>query len=128
MRSPASVDGDERLRLFAALPLPADAVARLVAWQAKELGGADGARLVPPENLHVTVAFLGARPASDVEGIRRVLGESARTAGPAVLTADRYRETRSVGMVVLDDEDGSAAALADAVAQGLETLGVSTEM
>jgi len=59
-----------------------------------------------------------------VEGIRRVLGESARAARPAVLTAARYRETRSVGMVVLDDEDGRAAGLADAVAQGLETLGV----
>jgi 2'-5' RNA ligase len=41
-----------------------------------------------------------------------------------VLEATRYRETRSVGMVVLEDEDGRAAGLADEVGEGLERLGV----
>ena len=83
MTSPGSVEGHERLRLFAALPLPEDAVGRLVAWQERELAAADEARLVPPGNLHVTLAFLGTRPASDVDGILAVLRDAASTARAA---------------------------------------------
>jgi 2'-5' RNA ligase len=43
---------------------------------------------------------------------------------PPVLRAVRYRETRSVGMVVLEDEYGRAARLAADLAQRLERLGV----
>lgn len=124
MNVPGSVGGDERLRLFAGLPLPRDAVERLAAWQAEELAGTAEARIVPPENLHVTLAFLGGRPASDADGVLRVLGEAARTAERPVLTVSRYRETRSVGMVVLEDEHGRAARLAGLVGEGLERLGV----
>jgi 2'-5' RNA ligase len=41
-----------------------------------------------------------------------------------VLTPSRYRETRSVGMLVLDDEDGRATALAEDLQSRLEALGV----
>jgi 2'-5' RNA ligase len=41
-----------------------------------------------------------------------------------MLTVARYRETRSVGMVVLEDEQGRAARLAEVVGEGLERLGV----
>jgi RNA 2',3'-cyclic 3'-phosphodiesterase len=123
MTSPGSVEGHERLRLFAALPLPADTVERLAAWQRRELAAAD-ARIVPPGNLHVTLAFLGARPAGDVDGILGVLRDAAREAEPSVLTVARYRETRSVGMVVLEDDGGRATQLAESVGEGLERLGV----
>jgi 2'-5' RNA ligase len=119
-----SVEGDERLRLFVALPLPADAVERLVAWQAKELAGLDETRFVPAENLHVTLAFLGWRPASDVTGVLGVLHEAARSAERPVLAVRGYREKRSVGMVVLEDEDERATRLADVVGEKLERLGV----
>jgi 2'-5' RNA ligase len=124
MTSGGSVGGHERPRLFAALPLPADAVERLAAWQDRELAGLPDARLVPPENLHVTLAFLGSRPAAELEGILRVLAEAAARAERPALTAGGYRETRSVGMVVLEDEDGRATRLADEVGEGLERLGV----
>ena len=124
MTSPGSVEGHERLRLFAALRLPPAAVERLAAWQAKELADLNGVRLVPPDNLHVTLAFLGLRPAGDAEGAFAVLLETARDAERPVLTVTRYRETRSVGMVVLEDEDGRATRLAEAVGEGLERLGV----
>jgi 2'-5' RNA ligase len=122
--SPGSVEGDERLRLFAAFPLPEDARERLAAWQARELAAAPQARLVPPENLHVTLAFLGSRAASDVGGIVGVLREAALAAERPLLTATRYRETRSVGMVVLADEGERATRLAETVGEGLERLGV----
>jgi 2'-5' RNA ligase len=123
MTSPGSVEGHERIRLFAALPLPADTVERLAAWQRRELD-APGARLVPPENLHVTLAFLGQRPAAEAGRIVEALREAAHGAAPPLLTVARYRETRSVGMLALDDEGGRAASLAEALADGLERLGV----
>ena len=120
----ASVAGRERLRLFVALVLPADVVDRLVAWQRKELAGAGEARVVPPENLHVTIAFLGGRPASDAAPILELLRRLASVASRPVLAPSRYRETRSVGMVVFEDEGERAAALAEDVFTGLEQVGV----
>jgi 2'-5' RNA ligase len=120
----ASVEGRERLRLFCALPLPDDAVAALVAWQRRELDGVRDVRVVPPAHLHVTLAFLGSRPAGEVEGILGVLREAAGASGPPILTPVRYRETRSVGMVHFADEEERAAALAEHVWEGLERLGV----
>ena len=58
--SRASVEGDEQLRLFCALRLPGEVVETLVRWQHEQLSGG---RIVPRENLHVTLAFLGSRPA-----------------------------------------------------------------
>jgi RNA 2',3'-cyclic 3'-phosphodiesterase len=124
MRSTASLEGHERLRLFVALPLPADAVERLVAWQTAELARVDEARIVSPGNLHVTLAFLGSRPAAGVAGILDGLRDFPHGAAHPVLTPRGYRETRSVGMVVLEDEDGRATRLADAVGEELERLGV----
>jgi RNA 2',3'-cyclic 3'-phosphodiesterase len=120
---PASVAGREHLRLFVALALPEDAVDRLVAWQRKELASVGEIRIVPPENLHVTIAFLGRRRASDADPILGALRRAARPATVPVLEPARYRETRSVGMIALEDEGRRAGALADDVFAGLEDLG-----
>lgn len=120
----ASVERRDRLRLFCALSLPGDAVRDLVAWQSRELTTARDVRIVPPENLHVTLVFLGGRPTRDVEAILGVLRDPAIHGPPPVLTPVRYRETRSVGMVVFADEDGRATQIAQRVATGLEGLGV----
>ena len=121
MTSPASVSGDERLRLFLALRLPDDVLARVERWQHEQLGGV---RIVPREHLHVTLAFLGHRPAGELEQIVEVLRAAATGAKEIRLTPVRYRETRSVGMLVLEDDAGRAAALAEDVQQRLEGLGV----
>src|SRR4029453_6742021 len=57
-----SVGGDERLRLFLALRLPESVVGTLAEWQARELGRAQHVRIVAPDHLHITLAFLGSRP------------------------------------------------------------------
>jgi RNA 2',3'-cyclic 3'-phosphodiesterase len=124
MTSPGSVEGHERIRLFAALPLPEATVRRLAAWQRAELAGAPDARIVPPGNLHVTLAFLGPRPASELAGVVEALREAGGTADRPVLEAAGYRETRSVGMLLLDDEDDRATRLAERVGEDLERLGV----
>ena len=122
MSSPASVPGDAKQRLFCALRLPDEALDRLMAWQ---LGLPPGPyRLVPREHLHVTVAFLGYRPAGDVAGVCAALREAAASARRPLLRVASYRETRSVGMLVLADEGGLGAAFAADVGERLEALGL----
>jgi 2'-5' RNA ligase len=119
--SPASVEGRERLRLFCALRLPEDVLDPLEAWQAEQLS--DG-RIVPRGHLHVTLAFLGHRPAAELPSITAALGAAARDAGEIVFSPRRYRETRSVGMLVLDDATEESVRLAGRLFDGLEALGV----
>ena len=112
---------DERLRLFCGLRLPDLVAERLVAWQREQLR--DG-RIVPRENLHVTLAFLGSRPRSDVEPVVEAVRGVAARAQPIELEVVRYREGRGAGMLVLRDESGAAGRLADDLQARLEALGV----
>jgi RNA 2',3'-cyclic 3'-phosphodiesterase len=122
MTDAASVEDDVRIRLFCALSLPDEVVDAVLDWQA---GLPEGRfRPVPPDNLHVTLAFLGHRPRRDVEPVAAELEAAGRVARPIRLAVRGYRETRSVGMLVLDDEGGTAAALAADLHARLERLGV----
>src|SRR5712691_11602518 len=101
MTSPDSVAGDERLRLFLGLRLPEPVLDAVEAWQLEHLAGL---RVVPREHLHVTLAFLGHRPAGELVAIVGALRAAAAAAGPDLrLAASRYRETRSVAMLALED-------------------------
>ena len=115
---------ESRARLFLALRLPEDTVERLVAWQGEELAGVADVRPLRREQLHVTLAFLGSRPVAELGAIAGALSESAAAAAVPELAVRRYRETRSVGMVVLDDEGGRATTLANDLAGRLEQVGV----
>jgi 2'-5' RNA ligase len=119
-----SVKGHERLRLFLGFPLPAEAVRAVVGWQKRDLGAPSGTRIVPETNMHVTIAFLGYRPSTELDSITAVLRAAAEGVPPPVLTPTRYRETRSVGMLVFADEEGRAARIAQAAHGRLERLGV----
>ena len=122
MTSPTSVGGDERLRLFLGLRLPDEALDAVEAWQRDEL---DRMRVVPRGHLHVTLAFLGHRPAAELPGVVAALEDAAGgVPGQIRLTPVRYRETRSVAMLVLDDEAGRAGLLAADLQARLEALGV----
>jgi len=114
-----TVAGDEQLRLFLALELPTKVTTALRAWSARHL---EGGRRV--ESLHVTLAFLGSRPRSELDSILAALRESAHETAPFELEPLRYRETRSVGMLVLGDESGTASRLAMGLQTRLERLGV----
>ncbi len=110
----------ERLRLFLALQLPDSVVEALADWQGRHLRG----RIVPPANLHVTLAFLGSRPARELESICAVLGEVAAGVAQPELEVGRYRETRSVGMLVLSDRTRNSAQLAVRLHEELAALGM----
>jgi len=120
MKPAASVSGDERIRIFLALRLSDDVLDEVERWQLAQLVGV---RVVPREHLHITLAFLGHRPACELESISGALRDAAGRAGEIRLTPSRYRETRSVGMLVLEDDGGRAALLAADVQERLEGLG-----
>jgi 2'-5' RNA ligase len=118
----ASVESGERIRLFCALDLPDEGRAELAGWAHGLLAGRG--RLVPSENLHVTLAFLGHRPAADVPAIAAELRAAAGAAHRVELRPLRYRETKSVGMIVLEDVGGAATDLARDLQERLERIGV----
>jgi 2'-5' RNA ligase len=116
-----SVVSGDRARLFCALRLPDGVLDALVAWQQQHVSRG---RPVPRPNLHVTLAFLGSTPRDRIDDVAAELRKAAARARPIELEPVRYRETRSVGMLVLSDTDGAAAAFADELHGGLEGLGV----
>lgn len=119
MTARATVAGDDRIRLFLALDVPQDVSAELARWGRRHL---TRGRVL--ESFHVTLAFLGAQPRSALAPITELLCGEAAATEPFELDVVRYRETRSVGMLVFADPSGRATSLADRVQIGLERLGV----
>jgi 2'-5' RNA ligase len=115
------VEGDERLRLFCGLRLPDETRERVAGWQTREL---HAGRIVPPENLHFTLAFLGSQAAGDAPRVAEALRDAAREAEGLRFRLRGYRETRSVGMLTFDDALGRGAALAERLGGSLEALGL----
>ncbi len=118
------MNGERRLRLFVALELPADVRSTLAL---PEIGGL---RSVPAAALHLTLAFLGSRPPSDVEAIELVLKREEGTPAPR-LAIDRSplllppRAPRVVAVAV-DDLDGTLMPLQARISAGLAEAGLYT--
>jgi 2'-5' RNA ligase len=115
------------LRLFVALDLPPDVRDVLAAVGAA--ADAEVWRAVKPETLHVTLAFLGARPPGDVAAIDPIV--AAEDGGPA----PRLEIERVLGLpprrarvltVALDDPDGTLGALQARLSAALEQAGLYT--
>lgn len=121
MTLPASFGGRDSARLFCGLRLPEETLDTLSSWQSDQLSGG---RIVPRDNLHVTLAFLGHRPLGELDSILESLRGAAADAGPIRLVPERYRETRSVAMLVLTDAAGGATRLAEDLQSRLERVGV----
>jgi 2'-5' RNA ligase len=115
----ATVAGDERIRLFLALEVPDEVAVELGRWGARHLE-----RGKTLESFHITLAFLGGQPRRALAAIIETLRAETSATEPFELEPLRYRETRSVGMLVLTDPSGRATALADRVQTNLECLGV----
>ncbi|ADU51176.1 2'-5' RNA ligase [Thermaerobacter marianensis DSM 12885] len=90
--APATAGGDgERWRLFIAVPVTGPAAGTLQAWMAAGRRQRPGLKWVEPHHLHVTLRFLGERPAAEVPAL---VAAGARVAGAA---APVEAEIRGVG-------------------------------
>jgi RNA 2',3'-cyclic 3'-phosphodiesterase len=113
------------LRLFVALDLPDAARAALLAFR-EAVADPDVWRPVAPEAIHLTLAFLGRRPETDVatiDGVLRAAGGPAprlALAGGLLLPPRRAR----VLCAEVEDPDGTLAALQERVSLGLAAAGV----
>jgi 2'-5' RNA ligase len=112
----------ERVRLFVAAGLPADVRTALHIWAGAQAAGVEGLRVVELGSLHVTLCFLGARPATEVDEIARTCGAVAGLAAPELALGDALwlppRRPR-VLTVELADEAGRLAAVQSTLAQAL---------
>ncbi len=125
--SGAPTDADApTARLFVALELPEPARDALAQWRSAAVGSVTGLRLVRPEDLHVTLCFLGSRPASEVASISAACGVVAgepvadtRLGEPVWLPTRRPR----VLAVSLSDPDGAVARVHSVVSAALSAGG-----
>jgi 2'-5' RNA ligase len=124
VRAEATVEGSDHLRLFYGLPFPPGSADELARWASDAYSGSQGVRVVPGAHLHLTLAFLGARPSSELPVLRHVLCQASDGVQQPELTVRRYRETDRVGMVVLDDRHGIASLLQERLSELLARLGV----
>ena len=83
-----------RARLFVALNLPEKLRAGLVVWGREELGD-PALRVVPPESLHVTLAFLGYRPEREIERLGEIVAGLKAPAPSVELDDPVARPSRS---------------------------------
>jgi 2'-5' RNA ligase len=113
MTSPDRFGSDERLRLFLALRLPDGWLDAIAAWQSRAFAGTR-VRVVAREHLHMTLVFLGSRPANQLPAILERLERAATEAHPLEFRDARYRETRSAAMLAFEDVAGAGSELADA--------------
>ncbi len=122
---------DERARLFVALELPEEVRAALVQWRAglADFAGARGRsqlRAVAPEALHVTLCFLGWRPAQEIGSIEAACS-SVGLRGPVVLSLGDPvwlpRRRPNVLAVELHDNDGALAEVQALLSRALQEGG-----
>ena len=118
----------EHVRLFLALDLPPQTRSAFARWRDSALGGRDDLRPLRDDALHVTLAFLGRRPRDQVEPVwqtveRALAGLAAPLLRAAGSKAIPPRSPRLLA-IDLDDPDGAATAVYDALATGLEDAGL----
>ena len=110
-------------RLFVALELPGEVRGALSRWAGEHIGDMAGVRVVPPDALHVTLCFLGARPIGEIDAIAAACGAVSSLA-PAALTlgAARWLPPRRprVLTVTLDDAQERLAAVQATLADALQ--------
>lgn len=116
----------QRLRLFVALELPEQVRHLLCAWRSQVIGDTDDLRPVAPEGLHVTLCFLGSRPADEVPAIAAACETALERGSVSELGLDAglllpRRRPRVLAVRLADPSAGLAraqSALSDALHRG----------
>jgi RNA 2',3'-cyclic 3'-phosphodiesterase len=114
---------EERVRLFVALELPTEVRNALLRWTQEHAGAMARLRFVDLESLHVTLCFLGSRPATEVGAIATACSGalSGLSAAPLALGGALWLPPRRprVLTVELDDVESRLAAVQSEVARAL---------
>lgn len=115
------------MRLFVALDLPADVRAALAAWA--DAAAPAAVRRVPPQSLHVTLAFLGTRDDEEASAVGGVLAQAARPLPAQHAAGALWLPPRRPGVltVALRPEDALAALQAGLVAALQVAIGFEPE-
>ena len=115
------------MRLFVALDLARDVRAALAAWA--DAAAPASVRRVAPENLHLTVAFLGARDADAASAVGALLGEVERPLGMQRTAGALWLPPRRPGVltVALRADDALLALQRDLVAALERAIGFEPE-
>jgi 2'-5' RNA ligase len=99
-----------RVRLFVALDLPERVRLALAAWGAQVAQRAGGAlRAVPPENLHLTLAFLGAREQAQAGAIGAIVAATTNAAPQLTLTDPLWLPPRRPNVLTVEVTDATGA-------------------
>jgi RNA 2',3'-cyclic 3'-phosphodiesterase len=117
-------------RLFIAVDPPAQVCEELATWARSAIRGlgtsgggkASSVRVLDPELLHVTLCFLGDRPAQEIATIGEALAECAKGVGELSVGAPLWlppRRPRALAVEVCDNSEGGLAALHGALVQAL---------
>ncbi len=120
----------EKWRLFFAVEIPSQVRARAVQVQRRLSRAAGGmVKWVEPENLHITLKFIGEVEAGKVEQVRRIGRQAALKARPMnieVAGAGAFPSPSSVRVLWLGVRGDTAelAGLAEALEAGLEEAGI----
>lgn len=116
-----------RQRLFFALDFPDEVVGEVVEWQ-RSLADSEALRLVPRQNIHSTLVFLGHQYERDME---KILSTAREAIGVSKAITIRFsgiemRPKRSPRIVALSIEDctGRLTALSGQLARNLSDAGL----
>jgi 2'-5' RNA ligase len=117
-------------RLFVAVEVAEEERSALTAWAHEAVGADQGMRVAGPDQVHLTMAFLGHRALEEIDALAAVVAhfEGApaprlRTAGPLWLSPRRPH----VLTVAVEDVGGRLGALHDGLWDELEELGHERE-
>jgi 2'-5' RNA ligase len=114
-------------RLFVALEIGEEERRELVGWAQEAVGSDRGMRIVAPESVHLTMAFLGHRALDEIEPLSElVTGFDGRPAPAPLHTAGAlWLSPRKphVLTVAIADQTGGLRALHEQLWTGLEDLG-----
>jgi 2'-5' RNA ligase len=115
-----------RARLFLALDLPDDIREGIVAWQRRELVD-EAMRVTPPQNLHLTLVFLGFQRERDIDSIAKLV--EGIDGDPAEVRLEPEpvgvgRSKRRPGLYALDAPSRGAVRLHAELSDRLERAGL----
>jgi 2'-5' RNA ligase len=126
------VTSGERLRLFVAVDVPPDHLARVQELTVPLRAALDGARWTPESNQHITVKFLGSTPAERLAEVAAICAEVAADHTSALVRLTQIgafpslRRARVLWLGI-EDPDGILARVAGALDLGFEPLGFARE-